>query len=202
MGLRRIINPAAAGAASRTTPRSAAASELRSSSSLPNACCAENVGMAAMATDCAIAAWAMSMREKPYWRPATLPLSIWDANQVFTQKLSCTTPMPAIRGSISRKTSRTAGSLNPRVRAYGFPISAFRACASGTDDGWQLQQQVETGAQDNAPGKPTYTHARPKYEHAEDKSDLIHGRRQRRDKEDAVGIQDADGQSTQSEEDD
>ena len=104
-----------AGSARKITPRMLEASELRISSNLPSANWAEKVGMAAMATDCAMAACAINIKEKPYRRPATLPETICEASEMLTQKLSCTTATPSTRGPIRRKTSRTAAFSRPRM---------------------------------------------------------------------------------------
>ena len=64
-GSRRSINPTLAGRDNSNTPRKEAASEARISSTLPSACWAEKVGMAAIAIDWAMATWAMSISENP-----------------------------------------------------------------------------------------------------------------------------------------
>ena len=136
IGRASINKPTLAGSASRNMPRRAEASEERISSCLPSACCAEKVGIAAIATDWAMAACAMSISMNPYDRLTRLPSAMREPRLVLTQKFNCTIAAPNTRGPINWITLCRSELPHPSERENS-PLSLNR------DGNWTRRNNAE-----------------------------------------------------------
>ena len=114
-GTRNKIKPTLAGSASKMIPRNIFAIVRRICAYSPNSACAESVGKEAIPADCAMARCGIIISVKASATALAEPSPRLRAMMVFATKFSCTTPAPIRRGSINRKTCRTALSFSPAV---------------------------------------------------------------------------------------